>query len=87
MDPTSRQGAGWTPAQRLLGKTAVVIGAGQSPGEGIGNGRAAAMRFAREGARVLVADRRLDSAEETAQLIRAEGFEAVASEEIGRAHV
>ena len=80
MKPTSRQGQGWTPAQRLQGKTAVVIGAGQSPGEGIGNGRAAAMRFAREGARVLCADRRLDSAEETASLIRGEGFEAVAFE-------
>jgi len=80
MDHLSQQGAGWTPAQRLQGKVAVVIGAGQSPGEGIGNGRAAAMRFAREGARVLVADRRLNSAEETAALIRGEGFEAIASE-------
>lgn len=72
------QGPGWTPAQRLGGKVAVVIGAGQSPGEGLGNGRATAMRFAREGARVLAVDRRLDSAEETAALIRAEGFECTA---------
>ncbi len=56
------------------------MGGGQSPGEGIGNGRAVAMRFAREGARVLVADRRLESAEETAALICAEGFEAIASD-------
>jgi len=34
---------------RLQGKIAVVIGAGQSPGEGIGNGRATVLRFAREG--------------------------------------
>lgn len=80
MDHSSQQGPGWTPAQRLQGKVAVVLGGGQSPGEGVGNGRAAAMRFAREGARVIVADRRLDSAEETAALIRAEGFEAVSSE-------
>src|SRR5213595_3182327 len=68
---------GWTPAKRLDGKVAVVIGAGQSPGEGIGNGRAAAMRFAREGARVLAVDRHLESAEETAELIRGEGFDCL----------
>jgi NAD(P)-dependent dehydrogenase (short-subunit alcohol dehydrogenase family) len=72
------RGPGWTPPQRLAGRVAVVIGAGQSPGEGLGNGRAAAMRFAREGAHVLAVDRRLDSAEETAALIRNEGFDAVA---------
>lgn len=74
----SNQGPGWTPSKRLNGRVAVVIGAGQSPGEGVGNGRAAAMRFAREGARVLAADRSIESAEETAALIRAEGFECVA---------
>jgi NAD(P)-dependent dehydrogenase (short-subunit alcohol dehydrogenase family) len=70
--------AGWTAAKRLEGKVAVVIGAGQSPGEGVGNGRAAAMRFAREGARVLAVDRSLESAEETAMIIKSEGFESVA---------
>jgi len=69
---------GWTLAQRLTGRVAVVIGAGQSPGEGLGNGRAAALRFAREGAHVLAADRNLASAEETATLIRQEGFSAQA---------
>ena len=72
--------AGWTAAKRLEGKVAVVVGAGQSPGEGVGNGRAAAMRFAREGARVLAVDRTLEAAEETAALIRAEGFESIAFE-------
>jgi NAD(P)-dependent dehydrogenase (short-subunit alcohol dehydrogenase family) len=43
---------------RLEGKTAVVIGAGQSPGEGIGNGRATALRFAQEGAKVMAVDRK-----------------------------
>jgi NAD(P)-dependent dehydrogenase (short-subunit alcohol dehydrogenase family) len=75
---TSDRGPGWTAAKRLDGKVAVVIGAGQSPGEGVGNGRATAMRFAREGARVLSVDRRLDSAEETAAMIRNEGFDCVA---------
>lgn len=75
---TPRSGPGWTPTQRLLGKVAVVIGAGQSPGEGFGNGRATAIRFAREGARVLAVDHRIESAEETAALIRGEGFEAIA---------
>ena len=70
--------AGWTPAKRLDGKVAVVFGGGQGPGEGVGNGRAAAMRFGREGARVLIADRNLASAEETVQLIRADGGEAAA---------
>ena len=60
-------------APRLEGKAGIVVGAGQTPGETIGNGRAAAILFAREGARVLVVDRRLDSAEETAEMIRAEG--------------
>jgi NAD(P)-dependent dehydrogenase (short-subunit alcohol dehydrogenase family) len=38
---------------RLRDRVAIVVGAGQSPGEGIGNGRATALTFAREGARVL----------------------------------
>jgi NAD(P)-dependent dehydrogenase (short-subunit alcohol dehydrogenase family) len=74
----SDRGPGWTAAKRLEGKVAVVMGAGQSAGEGFGNGRAAAMRFAREGARVLAADRSLEAAEQTAELIRKEGLEALA---------
>ena len=58
---------------RLDGKTAVVVGGGQTPGETIGNGRATALLFAREGARVLVVDRQLSSAEETCELIASEG--------------
>jgi NAD(P)-dependent dehydrogenase (short-subunit alcohol dehydrogenase family) len=41
---------------RLEGKVAVIVGAGQSPGEGIGNGRATTLRFAQEGARILAVD-------------------------------
>lgn len=54
---------------RLADKIAVVIGAGQSPGEGMGNGRATVLRFAQEGAKVLAVDRDLASAEETARLV------------------
>lgn len=67
-------------AGRLAGKTAVVVGAGQTPGETIGNGRATAILFAREGARVLCVDRRLGSAEDTVAMIAAEGGEAHAFE-------
>jgi len=42
---------------RLAGKTAIVVGAGQQPGDTIGNGRAIALTFAREGADVLCVDR------------------------------
>lgn len=54
---------------RLKDKVAIVVGAGQSPGEGMGNGRATAITFAREGAKVLVVDRDLASAEETVKMI------------------
>ncbi len=62
----------------LEDKVAIVVGGGQTPGETIGNGRATAVQFAREGARVLVADRDLASAEETLGLIADEGGEALA---------
>ena len=65
---------------RLQGKTAIIIGAGQSPGEGIGNGRATAIRFAQEGAKVLAVDRDIDSARETAGLVTIEGAECIAFE-------
>jgi NAD(P)-dependent dehydrogenase (short-subunit alcohol dehydrogenase family) len=55
---------------RLRDKVAIVVGAGQSPGEGIGNGRATALTFAREGAKVLCVDRDLASAQETVDLIQ-----------------
>lgn len=58
---------------RLKDKKAIIIGAGQSPGETLGNGRATALLFAREGADVLCADRHLGSAEETAAMAAKEG--------------
>jgi NAD(P)-dependent dehydrogenase (short-subunit alcohol dehydrogenase family) len=65
---------------RLRGKAAIVVGAGQTPGETIGNGRATAIVYAREGARVLLVDRRAESAEETREMIAKEGGEALAFE-------
>ncbi|WP_135466652.1 SDR family NAD(P)-dependent oxidoreductase [Crenalkalicoccus roseus] len=65
---------------RLKDRIALVIGAGQGPGQGIGNGRATALRFAQEGARVLCADRDLASAEETVRMIAEAGGESAAFE-------
>jgi NAD(P)-dependent dehydrogenase (short-subunit alcohol dehydrogenase family) len=62
---------------RLRGKVAIVTGAG-SRGAGLGNGKAAAILFAREGARVLCVDQALPRAEETVALIRSEGGDATA---------
>jgi len=61
---------------RLEGKVAIVTGAGSS-GEGIGNGKATAVLFAREGARVLLVDAVKERAEETLAMIQEE--EGVAS--------
>jgi NAD(P)-dependent dehydrogenase (short-subunit alcohol dehydrogenase family) len=60
---------------RLAGKVAIVTGAG-SRGPGLGNGKACAMLFAREGARVLCVDQVADRAEETVKLIHGEGGQA-----------
>lgn len=58
---------------RFEGVRAVVVGAGQTPGDRIGNGRAISMLLAREGAEVLAVDRDLHSAEQTCEMIRSEG--------------
>lgn len=65
---------------RLEGKAAVVVGAGQTPGETIGNGRATAVLFAREGARVVLVDRDPSSMGETRDMIAAEGGTCVVCE-------
>jgi NAD(P)-dependent dehydrogenase (short-subunit alcohol dehydrogenase family) len=67
-------------AKRVDGKSAIVVGGGQTRGETVGNGRATALVLAREGARVVVVDRDLSSARETVDLIAAEGGEAWAVE-------
>lgn len=62
---------------RLAEKRAIVFGAGSS-GPGFGNGKAAAVQFAREGARVACIDVSGEAAVQTAKIIRDEGFEAIA---------
>ena len=62
---------------RLTGKVAVVTGAA-SQAEGVGNGAATAILFAREGAKVVLVNRRADRAEALAARIRSEGGEALA---------
>jgi NAD(P)-dependent dehydrogenase (short-subunit alcohol dehydrogenase family) len=62
-------------SMRLKDKIAIVVGAGQSPGEGMGNGRATVLRFAQEGAKVLAVDNNLASAEETAAAVRQDARE------------
>jgi NAD(P)-dependent dehydrogenase (short-subunit alcohol dehydrogenase family) len=60
---------------RLKDKVAVVLGAGSSV-PGWGNGKAAAILFAREGAKVFAVDLRHRAAEETKEIIAAEGGDA-----------
>jgi NAD(P)-dependent dehydrogenase (short-subunit alcohol dehydrogenase family) len=64
-------------AGRLAGKVIVVTGAG-SQGDGVGNGQAAAITFARHGAAVLCVDLVAERAEQVAKSIVAEGGEAAA---------
>jgi NAD(P)-dependent dehydrogenase (short-subunit alcohol dehydrogenase family) len=64
-------------AVRLANKVALVFGAG-SAGPGWGNGKAAAVAFAREGAKVVAVDWRGEAAEETRDIIRGEGGTAIA---------
>jgi len=59
-------------AERLAGKVAIVTGAG-SRGPGVGNGKAVAILFAREGASVLCVDQAIERSEETCALIAGEG--------------
>ncbi len=63
----------------LRGKVAIVTGGGAA-GDGIGNGRAAAILLARAGARVVVVDRKLELAERTAEMIASRGGDAKAVE-------
>ena len=62
---------------RLKGKIAVGSGAGSS-GDGVGNGKAAAIIFAREGAKVLLVDMDLERAQQTQAVIENEGGVAYA---------
>lgn len=61
---------------RLADKVAIVTGAGSS-GPGWGNGKAAAVLFAREGAKIFAVDINLDAARETEAIIKSEGGECI----------
>jgi len=61
--------------KRLEDKVAIVVGAG-TEGEGIGNGKATAIQFAREGAKVLCVDIDKSAAELTANMVKNEGGQA-----------
>ena len=61
---------------RLQDKVAIVTGAG-SVGPGWGNGRATAVRFAEEGAKIFAVDRNLDSTAETVERVKAVGGDIV----------
>ncbi|WP_340108135.1 SDR family NAD(P)-dependent oxidoreductase [Pikeienuella sp. HZG-20] len=63
--------------KRLEGKSALLFGAG-SVGEGWGNGKASAVLYAREGAKVACVDLNRAAAEETANIINGEGGTAIA---------
>lgn len=75
---TSAESRGEAPGRnRLAGRRILVVGAGQEDhgieDPPIGNGRAMSVLFGREGAAVAVADLNAESAEATAELVRAEG--------------
>ena len=67
-----------SPTLSLADRVAIVVGAGQTPGPVIGNGRATALLFARAGAHVIALDRDRASAEETAAMIADDGGSAEA---------
>lgn len=64
----------------LVGKVAILAGGGSQLDAGVGNGRAAAMLLAKEGASVLVVDRKMSSAQVTVDAIEAAGGTALAHE-------
>jgi NAD(P)-dependent dehydrogenase (short-subunit alcohol dehydrogenase family) len=81
----SAESRGEAPGRgRLAGRRVLVVGGGQrvfdAASDPIGNGRAISRLFAREGARVAVADKQRASAEETVAAIAAEGGDARAIE-------
>jgi NAD(P)-dependent dehydrogenase (short-subunit alcohol dehydrogenase family) len=67
-----------TPGRRFEDRVVLVMGGGSVAGPGMGNGRATALAFAREGARVVVVDLAPERALETVALIAAEQGQAEA---------
>lgn len=71
---------------RLAGKAAIISGAGQAPGETIGNGRAMALLLARAGASVLCVDREsVRAADTVAQIENEGGVAALCAADISKA--
>src|ERR671931_1644771 len=87
--PPSAESRGEAPGRgRLGGRRILAVGGGQrtfdAATDPIGNGRAMSLLFAREGARVAVADMNRASAEETVGLVRQEGHALAIEADIGR---
>ncbi len=88
--PPSAESEGRAPGRgRLAGRRVLVVGGGQQTldpeTDPVGNGRAMSILFAREGARVAVADRNREAARATVDQIEAEGGSALVLEaDIGR---
>ena len=83
--PPSAESLGQAPARgRLAGRRILVVGGGQqvvdAATDPVGNGRAMSLLFAREGARVAVADRDRAAADATVGLIAADGGEGLVIE-------
>ena len=76
-DPATPCATPCATARRLENRVALVFGAG-SIGPGWGNGKAAAVQYAREGARIVAIDIDPAAAEETRGIIAGEGGEAIA---------
>jgi NAD(P)-dependent dehydrogenase (short-subunit alcohol dehydrogenase family) len=64
--------------KRLENQVVLIVGGGQIPGETVGNGRATALTFAREGAKIVVADIDIDLAQETVEFVHNQGGKAFA---------
>jgi NAD(P)-dependent dehydrogenase (short-subunit alcohol dehydrogenase family) len=65
--------------QQLEGRAVIVVGGGQTPGQTVGNGRAAALTYADAGAKVIVGDRNPEAADDTVKAILDAGGEARAA--------
>src|SRR5262245_61449496 len=61
---------------RLQEKVAIIVGAGQQPGQTVGNGRATAERFAEEGATLLLVDINAAQVEDTLRAVQRPGAKA-----------
>ena len=80
IEPAPQRPPGTEGDTGLSSRTIIVSGGGSQLDDGVGNGRAAAVLLARQGANVVVVDRKLSAAEATVSAITAEGGTAAAHE-------